>query len=46
MRKIPLTDSQVEICNYILKINNENINHNYLDSKGYIKKDLALSLKF
>lgn len=35
MREYPLTEKQIEICNYILSIKNEPINQNYLSSKGY-----------
>lgn len=46
MREYPLTEKQIEICNYILKIKNERINHDYLISKGYDQTDISLTLKF
>ncbi len=47
MREYPLTQSQIEICDYILSIKNQKINHNYLSSKGYdTNVDLNFALKY
>lgn len=46
MREYPLTEKQIEICNYLLKIKNDRINHDYLHSRGYDDVDLQLSVNF
>jgi len=47
MREYPLTEKQIEICNYILSIKNQNIDRNYLYSKDYDTNiDLNFALKY
>lgn len=47
MREYPLTEKQIEICDYLLKIKNERIDHNYLASEGYdTSVDLYVSVNF
>ncbi|MFZ4454921.1 MAG: hypothetical protein ACOYOT_01740 [Bacteroidales bacterium] len=47
MREYPLTNKQIEICNYVLSIKNQNINKDYLYYKGYdTNVDLNFALKY
>jgi hypothetical protein len=47
MREYPLTEKQIEICDYLLKIKNKHIDQDYLWSKGYdTNVDLNFALKY
>ncbi len=47
MREYPLTEKQIEICNYVLNIKNQNIDQEYLYHKGYdTNVDLNFALKY
>lgn len=47
MREYPLTEKQIELCDYLLSIKNKRIDHNYLASKGYDHNvDLNVSANF
>lgn len=47
MREYPLTEKQIEICNYLLSIKNDCIDYNYLISNGYdTNVDLNVSANF
>lgn len=46
MRELPLTDKQIEICDKILKRNNEGDNFDYFDSLGYEQMDLKISVRY
>lgn len=47
MREFPLTEKQIELCDYLLSIKNKRIDHEYLESKGYDRHvDLNVSANF
>ena len=44
MREYPLTEKQIEICNYLLSINHDTVDRNNL--KEYDEKDISYSERF